>query len=75
MTLGELAKSFQLYAVCVDCERMERVAIAPLVARLGGETGIDAVRGRLRCSGCRQRTGDLRIVYVGCDSQTGFHYR
>lgn len=54
---------------------MEPVPLASLIETLGPETTIDAVRTRLRCSGCRRRTGDIRIVYVGEKSKAaGFHY-
>ena len=75
-TMGDLIESFQLYAVCTDCERMERVAIGQLVEAHGEDLTIEAVRRRLRCSGCAVRTGDIRIVYVGEKGKlAGFHYR
>lgn len=75
-TLGDLIESFQLYAVCTDCERMERVAIQTLIDAYGEDLSIEAVRTRLRCNGCAVRTGDIRIVYVGEKGKlAGFHYR
>ena len=75
-TVGDLIERFQLYAVCTDCERMERVDIQGLIDRFGGDLTIDRCRRRLRCRGCRQRTGDIRIVYVGENGKVaGFHYR
>lgn len=75
-TLGDLLERFQLYAVCTDCERMEQVRVQALIERFGAALPIDTVRQRLRCRGCRQRTGDIRIVYVGEQGKVaGFHYR
>ena len=75
-TLGDLLERFQLYAVCTDCERMERLPIPMLIEQFGAALSIDEVRRRLRCQGCRKRTGDIRIVYVGEQGKVaGFHYR
>jgi hypothetical protein len=74
-TLADLVERFQLYAVCSDCERMERLSLEPLMERLGGALEISEVRKRLRCRGCGVRTGDIRIVYVGENQKvSGFHY-
>jgi hypothetical protein len=73
--LEDLVERFQLYAVCTDCERMERLPVEKLIDRLGSHLTIDQVRRRLRCGGCGQRTGDIRIVYVGESAKvSGFHY-
>lgn len=75
-TLADLLERFQLYAVCTDCDRMERISITQLIEQTGAAQTIDGVRRRLRCRGCRQRTGDIRIVYVGEQGKVaGFHYR
>ena len=75
-TLQDLVERFQLYAVCTDCDRMERLPVQALIDQLGPNLAIDAVRHRLRCRTCRQRTGDIRIVYVGEQAKvSGFHYR
>ncbi len=74
--MGDLIKSFQLYAVCTGCERMERVSIEGMIEAHGSDLTIDSLRCRLRCRQCRQRTGDIRIVYVGEQAKmAGFHYR
>ena len=76
MTVGDLIESFHIYAVCTGCERMEQVAIEPLVAAHGADLSIERLRCRLRCRQCRRRTGDMRIVYVGKQATlSGFHYR
>ncbi len=75
-TLTDLSLSFQLYAVCVPCQRMERLPLAGLIDRLGPEFLVTDLRSKLRCKRCQARTEDLRIVYVGpCESAAGFHYR
>ena len=75
-TLEDLRERFQLYAVCTDCDRMEHVSIPALIEHTGASQTIDDVRQRLRCRHCGQRTGDIRIVYVGEQGKvSGFHYR
>ena len=75
-TLSELTTSFHLYGVCVTCARMEQLALERLVETLGPETLVEDIRKRIRCERCGERTGDIRIVYVGpCRSAAGFHYR
>ena len=64
-TLADLSLSFQLYAVCVPCQRMERLPLAGLIDRLGPEFLVTDLRSKLRCKRCQARTEDLRIVYVG----------
>jgi hypothetical protein len=36
-----------------------------MIERYGGETSIDAVRAKARCSSCGQKTFEFRIVYRG----------
>ena len=75
-TVGDLLESFQLYAVCTDCERMEQVLIERMIEAHGVDLSIDSLRCRLRCRQCRRRTGDIRIVFVGEKAKlSGFHYR
>ncbi len=75
-TLADIAESFLLYAVCVDCDRMEDVPLDALIAELGAHTRVLSVRDRLRCRGCGTRTRDIRIVYVGSrDRRAFFQYR
>ncbi len=75
-TISDLVERFQLYAVCTDCERMERVLIEDMLSHHGPDLTIDSLRRRLRCGQCRRRTGDIRIVYVGERAKlSGFHYR
>lgn len=69
-------ESFRVYAVCAPCARMEPVDLDEVIGRLGRQMTVDDLRARLRCRGCRQRTGDIRIVYVGPKERpASFHYR
>ena len=37
---------------------------------------VETIRARVRCSQCKRRTCDIRIVYSGpCGHARGFHYR
>jgi ribosomal protein L37E len=75
-TLADLASHFELYAVCIECGRMERLDLPPMIERLGEAATVADVRARVRCRDCGRRTNDIRIVYVGpCGSARGFHYR
>ena len=74
--LEDLLDCFQLYAVCTDCERMEQLQLKQMIDQFGSNLTIDSVRRRLRCGQCRQRTEDIRIVYVGEQGKlSGFHYQ
>jgi hypothetical protein len=39
--------------------------VMEMIKRCGGETSIDAVRAKARCSLCGQKTFEFRIVYRG----------
>ena len=55
---------------------MERIDLPELILRLPQVSTVEEVRNRVRCSRCRKRTHDIRIVYVGTDGKArGFHYR
>jgi hypothetical protein len=74
--IKDINSSFTLYAVCVGCARMEPLSAERLIEELGADILLEDVRKRLRCKGCGERSGDIRIVYVGpCRSAAGFHYR
>ncbi len=74
--LSDLVPSFQLYAVCVTCKRMERLVLTELIESCGPDTEIAAIRRRVRCQVCHIKTSNIRIVYVGPDNQvSAFHYR
>lgn len=75
-TLGDLEKSFELYGVCVPCQRMERLPLNSLIEQLGADANVAVVRSRLRCGHCGERRADLRIVYGGaCGRAARFEYR
>ena len=76
MTLDEIVGNFRLYAVCAPCRRMVELPVQPLCQRLGSQTPVADVRGRVRCKQCHARTNDIRIIYVGPGGAvSGFHYR
>jgi hypothetical protein len=76
MLLNDLRLSFQLYALCSACDRMEAVNIAALLKVLPADTPIATIRRRVRCSSCHNRTEDIRIVYVGEGEKAAtFQYR
>jgi hypothetical protein len=75
-TLNDLKESFQIYAVCVDCQRMSPMNLDMLIERFGEQFPVTDLRAKVRCSSCERRTQDLRIVYVGPRSRpTGFRYQ
>jgi hypothetical protein len=74
--LTELVGGFQVYAVCPPCARMEALALEALIARFGPDVSLSDIRPRLKCAVCGERSGELRVIYVGADGQAGtFHYR
>ena len=73
---AELIRHFELYGVCIECRRMERIDIASLIANGESALRVEELRSRVRCRHCRRRTNDIRIVYAGpCGHARGFHYR
>jgi len=74
--LTDLAGSFEVYALCPPCGRMEALGLDALIERFGPAVTIEALRPRLRCRCCGTRSQELRIVYVGPAGRTAvFHYR
>ena len=39
------------------------IPVKEMIERYGGETTVDAVRAKARCSSCGQKTFEFRIVY------------
>ena len=71
-TVADLLECFRVYAVCIHCARMEPVDLN----KVDPQTTVDALRRRLKCSGCGVRREDIRIVYVGpCARAAAFRYR
>jgi ribosomal protein L37E len=76
LTLADLVTQFELHAVCIHCQRMERLDLHELMSRLPSTSTVAEVRTRVCCRQCGRRTYDIRIVYVGIDGNArGFHYR
>ena len=50
---------------CQSCRHSPLIPVMEMIKRYGGETSIDAVRAKARCSLCGQKTFEFRIVYRG----------
>jgi len=76
LTLADLVTEFELHAVCIRCERMERLDLQQLLSHVPDTCTVAELRTRVTCRECGLRTHDIRIVYVGIDGKArGFHYR
>jgi len=74
--ISELCGSFEVYALCPPCGRMEALPLAALLARFGPGVTLADIRPRLRCRDCGTRSQELRVVYVGpAGRPVVFHYR
>jgi hypothetical protein len=62
-TLGQLSTSIVVYACCIGCDRMVPLDTAALMARLGPDFPVTAIRGRLRCRVCLARSHEVRLLY------------
>ena len=47
------------------CGYSPLIAVQEMIERYGGETTLDHVRAKARCSPCGQKTFEFRIVYCG----------
>jgi hypothetical protein len=75
-TLSDLIHSFHLHAICEECQRNAQLDINALIKKLGGQTKVKQLRSKLRCSVCKVRTEDIRVVYVGpINKRAIFQYR
>jgi hypothetical protein len=74
--LSELAGSFEVYALCPPCGRMEALPLTALLDRFGRDVTLSDIRPRLRCRACGERSNELRVVYVGPEGRpVVFQYR
>jgi hypothetical protein len=74
--LSELHGSFEVYALCPPCERMEALPLRALMNRFGMDVTLSDIRPRLRCRVCGERNHELRVVYVGPEGRpVVFQYR
>ena len=48
-----------------SCGHSPLIAVQDMVRLYGGETTVDHVRAKARCSSCGQKTFEFRIVYRG----------
>ena len=74
--LSELHGSFEVYALCPPCGRMEALPLAALIEQCGPAVTLTDIRPRLRCRECGTRSQELRVVYVGPEGRpVVFQYR
>ena len=50
---------------CKSCGHAPLVPVTAMIERYGGETTVDHVRAKARCSSCGQKTFEFCIVYRG----------
>ena len=50
---------------CKSCGHAPLVPVTAMIERYDGETKVDHVRAKARCSSCGQKTFQFRIVYRG----------
>lgn len=50
---------------CQSCGHSPLIPVQEMIKRYGGETTVDHVRAKARCSLCGQRLFEFRIVYRG----------
>ena len=50
---------------CKSCGHAPLVPVTAMIERYGGETTVDYVRAKARCSSCGQKSFEFRIVYRG----------
>ena len=50
---------------CNSCGHSPLVPVKEMIKLYGGETTVDHVRAKARCSSCRMKTFQFRIVYRG----------
>ena len=60
--LADLGPGHRLIAFCPSCERRKTLDVNALEKTLGPYYEIEAVRKRVRCSGCGARTKQLHLV-------------
>jgi hypothetical protein len=60
--LADLGRGHRLYGHCADCKRTKMLDVNKLELRFGPFFTLDDVRKRVRCTKCRRRTQQLRLV-------------
>ena len=50
---------------CQSCGHSPLIPVQDMIGLYGGETTVDHVRAKARCSSCGQKTFEFRIVYRG----------
>jgi hypothetical protein len=60
--LADLDRGHRLYAHCPKCKRTKVLDVAKLEQQCGPFATLDEVRKRVRCTECKRRTNELRLV-------------
>jgi len=60
--LADLTRGHRLYGHCPKCGRTKVLDVNKLEQRFGPFFTLDEVRARVRCTKCRRRTNELRLV-------------
>jgi hypothetical protein len=60
--LADLGRGHRLYGHCANCKRTQMLDVDKLEQRFGPFFTIDDIRKRVRCTKCKRRTQQLRLV-------------
>ena len=60
--LADLTRGHRLYGHCAKCGRTKMLDVNKLEQRFGPFFTLDEVRARVRCTKCKRRTNELRLV-------------
>ena len=60
--LADLTRGHRLYGHCAKCGRTKVLDVNQLEQRFGPFFTLDEVRARVRCTKCKRRTNELRLV-------------
>jgi len=59
---ADLTRGHRLYGHCAKCGRTKVLDVNQLEQRFGPFFTLDEVRARVRCTKCKRRTNELRLV-------------
>ena len=60
--LADLTRGHRIYGHCSKCRRTKVLDVNKLEKRFGPFFTLDEVRARVRCTQCKRRTNELRLV-------------
>jgi hypothetical protein len=61
--ISDLPRGARLIAACPRCRRSTVLNVKDLIQKYGLMLKLDAVRDRVRCHRCRERTRTIRVFY------------